>query len=94
MPAYQDLAVKDEKSLVVSIGPGNVNTDREILTRILSNLLINAIKYSPADAKITFKSEFQDNFLSIQIINAGNIPDTSGDEWEGKVRASLNLPLG
>jgi two-component system, OmpR family, sensor histidine kinase BaeS len=141
LPAYQDRAVKEKKSLIVSIEPGIVNTDKEILTRILSNLLVNAIKYSPAGAEITFTNKFQDDFLSIQIINTGNIPDdelpfiynslyrgeksrsssgngmgltivkklvellhgtilveslpdTFGDGSEGKVRASLNLPLG
>lgn len=54
-----------------------VNADQEVLTRILSNLLLNAVKYSPASTQINISSEEvegegnQQRMLRIKVKDAG-----------------------
>ena len=59
------------KKLVNSI-PGDlvINTDKEKLGMILSNLFINAVSYSPVDAEICIEIEMRNNKVAIQVSNA------------------------
>ncbi len=59
------------KTLVKRIPPDLViNTDREKLGMILSNLMGNAISYSPANAKIELFAEVRNNNVVIEVRNA------------------------
>ncbi len=53
-----------------------VNVDKGILTRVLVNLLTNAIKYSPPNETITISCSSKDSYLTISITDKGSgIPD-------------------
>ncbi|MCP4767802.1 MAG: hypothetical protein GY875_16200 [Gammaproteobacteria bacterium] len=59
------------KSLVKNIPPDLViNTDREKLGMILSNLFINAVSYSPEDAAIEIGTEIRNNGVVLVVKNA------------------------
>lgn len=45
--------------------------DEKILELILSNLMNNAIKYSPADSSISFDYEIKDNFITFTVRDEG-----------------------
>ncbi len=47
-----------------------INTDKEKLGMILSNLFINAVSYSPVDAEICIEIEMRNNKVAIQVSNA------------------------
>jgi len=51
--------------------PGDlvINTDREKLGMILSNLFTNAVSYSPLDAEVRVEIEIQNNRVAIQVSN-------------------------
>ena len=57
--------------ILVNKIPGNlvINTDREKLAMILSNLFINAVSYSPVDAEICIDIEVRNNKVAIQVSN-------------------------
>lgn len=46
-----------------------INTDKEKLGMILSNLFINAVSYSPVDAEICIEIEMRNNKVAIQVSN-------------------------
>ena len=48
-----------------------VNADKERLQQVFWNLLINAIKFTPADGKITIRSETTHNTVLIKVIDNG-----------------------
>ncbi len=52
--------------------------DPELIKQVLSNLVENAIKYSPEDTKILVSSEEQDNKIVIQVADQG--PGIPADE--------------
>ena len=45
--------------------------DKERIHEVISNLLINAIKYTPPGGNITIKSEIQDDFFIISVKDSG-----------------------
>jgi two-component system sensor histidine kinase QseC len=47
-----------------------INTDREKLGMILSNLFTNAVSYSPVDAKVRVEIEMRNNKVAIKVSNA------------------------
>ena len=60
-----------EKFLIKHIPEGLViNTDREKLGMILSNLFVNAISYSPDKAEIEINAEIRNNNLILEVKNA------------------------
>ncbi len=59
------------KSLVKHIPEGLViNTDREKLGMILSNLFVNAVSYSPEQAEIEISAEIRNNSVVLEVKNA------------------------
>ncbi len=61
-----------EGRILVNNIPGDlvINTDKEKLGMILSNLFTNAVSYSPVDAEVRVEIELQNNKVSIQVSNA------------------------
>ena len=62
----------------VIIGPdqSKVYVDRDKVTRVFSNLLNNAIKFTPSDGKITISASKDDNFVQVLIEDNGRgIPE-------------------
>ncbi len=53
-----------------------VNQDEKIVTLVLTNLLYNAVKYSPEDAVIDLQVELSDNTIVFHVIDEGTgIPE-------------------
>lgn len=52
-------------------GCGRVYLDEKLLYSILSNLLLNAIKYSPANSQIYLKLECQPSYISFEVQDHG-----------------------
>jgi signal transduction histidine kinase len=53
-----------------------IEIDPDLIRQVFSNLVENAIKYSPENTKIRVRSEEKDNKVIVQIIDHGNgIPD-------------------
>ena len=72
---YQELIISVDDSL------GTISADKEKLHRAISNLLVNAIKFSPEGANITITAEKKDNALFISVIDQGiGIPDDIKDK--------------
>ena len=75
IPLYQDLAEREDKFITAEIDEGIVVSDRELLTRIASNLLVNAVKYSPMGGEIKIAGSFNEDVFHIQVENKGHIPE-------------------
>lgn len=64
-----------------------VNADRELLTRVVINLLTNAIKYAPQNSTITLGSSIRQNQVLLSIVDQGRgIPQHQIDEIFGAYR--------
>jgi signal transduction histidine kinase len=48
-----------------------ISVDPELMKQVLSNLIENAIKYSPEDTKILVSSEERDNKIVVQVADQG-----------------------
>ena len=68
----QSVAETSKARQLVNRIPGDlvINTDREKLGMILSNLFTNAVSYSPHDAEVRVEIEMQNNKVAIQVSNA------------------------
>jgi signal transduction histidine kinase len=76
-------AVEKNQHLLVSISDnlGDIAADKEKLNRAISNLIINAIKFSPEAAEIKVTAVREENFVLISIIDQGiGIPDDIKDK--------------
>lgn len=61
-----------------------VKIDQESLSKVIDNLLINAIKYSPTDSPIHLSTKDTDKMVEVTITNKGE-PISAGDKkrvWE------------
>ena len=56
--------------------------DKDVIEKILTNLLTNALKYAPVNGKVHFEIALQDGQMIITVINNGN---TITDEELGKL---------
>jgi signal transduction histidine kinase/CheY-like chemotaxis protein len=71
---YKMNASVDEKSLEVKVKghiPDSICSDKTLLTRILSNLLANAIKFSPKRTTIQLIVSYINSWLQIEVKNEG-----------------------
>lgn len=54
----------------------SISVDPALIKQVLSNLIENAIKYSPNDSKILISSEEQDGYVTVQVADQGpGIPE-------------------
>ncbi|KKK40829.1 MAG: Signal transduction histidine kinase [Candidatus Lokiarchaeum sp. GC14_75] len=68
----QTLAKRRNQSIKLEIQDEiYVNMEKEEIHDVLSNLLINAIKYTPPMGKIEIKTELQDNSVVVSVIDNG-----------------------
>lgn len=72
MSLAQSLAARDQR-LIVDIGHGATicHADRDAVSRILVNLVDNAIKYSPEGLDITISARRDDDALVIEVADRG-----------------------
>ncbi|MES3038089.1 MAG: HAMP domain-containing sensor histidine kinase [Bdellovibrionota bacterium] len=74
--------------------------DRERIMRVLSNLIGNAIKFSPSHSRISVKVKSDAQFVNISVIdNGGGIPDSRVDGifdnfWQAKKTAEQGAGIG
>ncbi|MBS1584686.1 MAG: hypothetical protein JSS82_04005 [Bacteroidetes bacterium] len=76
-------AVEKNQQLLVNIDDtlGNMVADKEKLNRAISNLIINAIKFSPEGVEIKVTAVREENFVLISIIDQGiGIPNDIRDK--------------
>jgi signal transduction histidine kinase len=62
---------EDKVKIIVQNEPRNVYLDPSLFWHILSNLVSNAIKYSPEDQIVTVRLEFLDNELELSVSDKG-----------------------
>jgi PAS domain S-box-containing protein len=71
-PAAEERQIKIE----VKPGAGFVIADEERLTRVITNLVANALKFSPSQTTITVFAESQEGFASVSVQDQGRgIPE-------------------
>jgi len=64
--------IHPERNILTEIDPGiTVNIDREAITKVLDNLISNAIKYSSADRDVHIKVKQLKTAISINVIDQG-----------------------
>ena len=66
-------AVGEEKEITVHLGAavGHMRGDRDLIFQAVSNLLDNAIKYSPADSEVRLEMSDEDGLLTIIVSDQG-----------------------
>jgi signal transduction histidine kinase len=66
-------AVLSEVTIAVESDPApvSVDADGELLRRAVMNLLQNALKYTPAEGKITLRSERRDGRVLVRVTDSG-----------------------
>ncbi len=71
----RELVVKCDPLLPTSYG------DRSMLERVLDNLVSNAVKFTTAGQKITVEATFEDNEITVAVIDEGpGIPESAFEE--------------
>lgn len=68
MARYQDIQLI---MILPDVVPGHIISDKHKLTRILRNLLINAIKFSPPNGAVLLVVSFSDNLLTLAVRDKG-----------------------
>ena len=71
--SLQDQISEKEMAVVLDIpnDPGKVRADRLRFSQVITNLLSNALKYSPAQATTTITVQQEDGFLRISVSDTG-----------------------
>lgn len=68
--AFQYKAAEKEITILSNIQDlKNVWFDKDIIEKVVSNLLLNAIKYAPKESKIVFEANKQEEVLVLSVIN-------------------------
>lgn len=68
---YYQLLADDTGLKLQVIGHGEVRGDRTMLDRMVSNLLSNAIRYTPSGGTISVKIESYGSMISLSVQNPG-----------------------
>jgi signal transduction histidine kinase len=77
-----------------------VYADRHRVLQVLSNLIGNAMKFTPQDGMITYRAESQDGSVRITVADTGpgipkeNLGDIFNPYWQAKRTARLGAGLG
>jgi len=58
-------------SIVVNEATGNIRGDQQHLRRLIANLLENALRYTPADGKVTLEAHRQDDTVVLTVTDTG-----------------------
>jgi len=85
-------AAKKRQHLSLDIPPKlpNLKADKRRLQQVLSNLLLNAIKFSPEDKPITVRARVQDKSLLVQVEDNG--PGISKEEQARLFQPYFRVP--
>lgn len=70
---YYQLLADDTGVKLQVVGHGAVNGDGKMLDRMISNLLSNALRYSPPDSIISVKIEPLGDMISLSLENPGEV---------------------
>lgn len=78
---FQILAKQEDKEIVLALTPAilNLKLQTTLLTHIVQNFVQNAIKFSPANSKITIASRLENENFIIEVIDEGTGIDESKD---------------
>jgi signal transduction histidine kinase len=64
-------AEEKAQTILMSTQPIKISVDREKIGRVISNLLANAIKFSPSGQPITIRTQIQDDALVLSVADRG-----------------------
>jgi Osmosensitive K+ channel histidine kinase len=84
----------------VGEGAGPVHADRHRVLQVLSNLIGNAMKFTPPGGVITYQAELRDATVQITVADSGpgipkeNLGDIFNPYWQAKRTARLGAGLG
>jgi signal transduction histidine kinase len=69
---YEDVAEERQIAVSTSVEPNlTVNGDRDRLRQVLANLLDNALKYTPADGRVTITARLEGPNIRIDVLDTG-----------------------
>jgi signal transduction histidine kinase len=69
---YEDVAEERQIAVSTSVEPNlTVNGDRDRLRQVLANLLDNALKYTPADGRVTITARLEGPNVRIDVLDTG-----------------------
>ncbi len=100
---FKSQAATSAITLQYNIAPGlkTVLADRHRILQVISNLIGNAMKFTPAGGMITYRAEPQDaNMVKITVADTGpgipkeNLGDIFNPYWQAKRTARLGAGLG
>lgn len=74
------LIKKSDLNLIINSSNISVNCDKPLLIRVISNLISNAIKYTPQGKKVEIVAKNKKEYLEVQVIDKGSgIPEEFKD---------------
>ncbi len=98
----EPLARRGEVRLVTSAEPGipAVKVDYERVLRVFSNLVVNAVKFSPRESEVMVKAEWRDETIRFSVTDSGagiapeHLPHLFDRFWQADGRDRRGIGLG
>lgn len=68
---FREEARQKKITLIINASPGEIETDRSALTRILDNLVSNALKFSRPETQVVIEASVTNEMLQVQVKDQG-----------------------
>lgn len=102
--SVNDIASKSKITIMSEVDSMELQADPDRILQVFVNLMSNAVKFSPEGEKIVIKSELQDKFILLKVIDAGRgVPEEKQEaifqrhvqvsESDKKIQGGMGLGL-